>query len=150
MIEMKIHAIDKTSALWIPVAEYADTCSWDACARMAAFMREDKFSDWERIFAAEEDGDFMGFCALVKPQNFPGAEYSPLLKWLFVGENYRGRSLSQSLIETASAYAKELGFGQIFLTTWHVGLYEKYGFKKICDKEVRDGYSEGIYVKVLV
>lgn len=144
---MNINMIEKTNSLWLPVAEYADTCSWDACARMAAFMREGKFNDWERIFIAEENGDFMGFCALIKPQGFPGLEYTPLLKWLFVSEKYRGQRLSQKLIEAAVEYAKNLGYDQIFLTTWHKGLYEKYGFVKICDKEVRNGYFEGIYVK---
>jgi len=144
---MTIHTIDKTDSLWLPVAEYADTVSWDACARMATFMREGKFTDWERLFVAEESGTFMGFCALVKPQNFLGAEYNPLIKWLFVDEKYRGQRLSQKLIEAAAAYAKELGYDHIYLTTWHIGLYEKYGFVKICEKEVRDGYSEGVYGK---
>lgn len=142
---MTIHIIEKTDLLWLPVAEYAETCSWDACARMAASMREGGFNDWERIFIAEENGNFMGFCALLKPQNFPGLEYAPLLKWLFVDEKYRGQRLSQKLIEEAAKYSKNLGYGQIFLTTWHKCLYEKYGFIKICDKEVRDGYFEGVY-----
>ena len=136
---MKIHMISKTDALWISIADYAETCSWDACARMATFMRENKFVDWEKVF--------MGFCALIKPKGFPGSEYNPLLKWLFVEEQYRGQRLSQKLIEAVAEYAKELGYDQIFLTTWHKGLYEKYGFVKICEKEVRDGYFEGIYVK---
>ncbi len=144
---MKIHMISKTDALWISIADYAETCSWDACARMATFMRENKFVDWEKVFVAEENGVFMGFCALIKPKGFPGSEYNPLLKWLFVEEQYRGQRLSQKLIEAVAEYAKELGYDQIFLTTWHKGLYEKYGFVKICEKEVRDGYFEGIYVK---
>ena len=145
--EMNIHIIKKTDSLWIPVAEYAETCSWDACGKMAAFMREGRFNDWERIFIAEENGNFMGFCALLTPKGFPGSEYTPLLKWLFVDEKYRGQRISQKLIEVASEYSKNLGYGQIFLTTWHKGLYEKYGFIKIRDKEVRDGYFEGVYAK---
>ena len=144
---MKIHSITSDAPLWLPVADYADTCSWDACKRMAGFMREGKFNDWERIFVAEENGVFMGFCALIKPQAFPGEEYSPLIKWLFVSEEYRGHRLSQKLIEAAGEYAKELDYGQVYLTTWHNGLYDKYGFMKLCVKEVRDGYSEGIYEK---
>jgi len=144
---MNIHIIDKSSSFWIPVSEYVDTCSWDACARMATFMRDGKFNDWERLFVAEDSGVFMGFCALIKPQGFPGLEYTPLIKWLFVEEKYRGQRLSQKLIDTACDYAKKLGYDQIFLTTWHEGLYEKYGFVKICDKEVRDGYIEGVYGK---
>ena len=144
---MNIHVIDNTNTLWLPVSEYADTCSWEACKRMASAMRENKINDWERLFIAEENGKFKGFCALLKSQEFPGWEYAPLIKWLFVEEKYRGQRLSQRLIEIASEYAKEIGYDRIFLTTWHEGLYEKYGFVKLCDKKVRDGYIEGIFGK---
>jgi len=144
---MNIHIIQKTDPLWLPVADYAGACSWVGCTMLSESIREGRFDDWERVFIAEENGDFMGFCALVKPRIFPGPEYEPMLIWLFVGEKYRGHRLSEKLIEAAAGYAKTLGYGQIFLTTWHKGLYEKYGFVKICDKEVRDGYSEGIYKK---
>jgi len=144
---MDIRIIAKTDPVWLSVAAYADTCSWDACRRMASLMREGQFHAWERILVAEDDTDFMGFCALVKPIGFPGPEYNPLIKWLFVREKYRGRRLGQKLLVTAAGYAKELGYSQVFLTTWHTGLYEKYGFAKIADKEVRPGYSESIYAR---
>jgi len=144
---MIIHIINNIDPLWLSVADYAETCSWDACARLAASMKTDKFIDWERLFVAEENGVFMGFCALLKPQSFPGQDYGPLIKWLFVDEKFRGHRLSQKFIDATAAYAKTIGYNKIFLTTWHKGLYEKYGFEKICDKEVRNGYIEGIYEK---
>jgi GNAT superfamily N-acetyltransferase len=114
---MIIHKISTSDSLWIPVANFAETCSWDACARMATFMKEDKFNDWEKIFIAEENGVFIGFCAIIKSQGFPGKEYEPLIKWLFVDEKYRGKRISQLLLEVAAEYAKSLGYSQIYLTT---------------------------------
>jgi len=55
---MNIHIIQQTDSLWIPVAEYAYTCSCSACAKMATEMRDGKFNDWERVFVAEENGNF--------------------------------------------------------------------------------------------
>ena len=145
---MNIHIIQPTDSLWLPVAEYAGTCSWGAGERMAAAMKESGFNDCERLFVAEENGDFMGFCALTNPQNFPViAEYNPWIRWVFVDEKYRGRRLSQKLLEAVADYAKTLGYDKVFLSTWHIGLYEKYGFVKICEKEMREGYYEGIYEK---
>ena len=145
---MNIHTIEKTDSLWLPVAEYANACSWEACHRMAAVMREGGFNGWERVFVAEESGNFMGFCALKNPQSYSIiAEYCPWIQWVFVDEKYRGQRLSQKLLEVAADYAKTLGYDRVFLSTWHKGLYEKYGFIKICDKEMRDGYYEGIYEK---
>ncbi|MDR0946669.1 MAG: GNAT family N-acetyltransferase [Ruminococcus sp.] len=146
---MNVIEITESHLLWLKVAEYAESCSWDACKRMATHMKNSGFTDWERLFVAEENGYFEGFCALLKAQPFPGDEYRPLLKWLFVDEKYRGHRLSESLIDTAADYAKSIGFDKLYLTTWHIDLYEKYGFVKLCDKEVREGYSEGIYEKCL-
>ena len=146
---MNIHIIDQTDPLWLPLAGYAGTCSWNACARMATFMREGKFHDWERLIVAEENGVFMGFCALADAQGTSVPECNPLLKWLFVEEKYRGKRLSQKLIEATAGYAKTLGYNKLFLTTWHIGLYEKYGFSKIYDKEIREGYVEGVYEKTI-
>ena len=146
---MNIHTLAETDLLWPSVADFAETCSWDACARMATFMREGALNEWQRVFVAEEQGDYLGFCALVKSQDFPGLAYNPLIKWLFVGEKYRGKRLSEKLLETAAGYAKEMGYDKIFLTTWHIGLYEKYRFEKIFEKEVRDGYIESVYKKEL-
>jgi predicted N-acetyltransferase YhbS len=142
---MKIHIINERDSLWLSVADYAETCSWDACARMAIAMRAGKFNDWEKLFVAKENGVFMGFCALLKPPNYSGQENSPLIKWLFVEEKYRGQRLSQKLIDTAAEYAKKLGYKKICLTTWHEGLYEKFGFVKMYEQEMRNGHVEGIY-----
>ena len=142
---MTIHIISQADPLWLPVADFAEQCSWDACARMAKLMRDNEFTDWERLFTATEGDKILGFCALVKPKGFPGTEYSPLVKWIFVDEKYRGNRLSEKLLKSTSEYVSKLGTEKVYLTTWHIGLYEKYGFVKICDKEVRDGYSEGIF-----
>ena len=115
---------------------------------MALFMRNNKFTDWERIFVAEENDHYIGFCALLKASNhFPQIENNPFLKWLFIEENHRGQRISQTLIESASEYVKQLGYKKIFLTTWHKGLYEKYGFINIGEQEMREGYFESIYEK---
>ena len=133
--------------MWLSVSEYAATCSWDACKRMAEFMRDGKFGGNERVFIAENGSSFMGFCALMNPPAFPEAENAPLLKWLFVEEQYRGNRLSEKLIEAACEYAVSIGFHRICLTTWHSGLYEKYGFVKTGEREMRKGYFESIYIK---
>jgi len=83
------------------------------------------------------------------------SEYARVCSWdacawlaVFMEEDYRGKRLSEKLLAAAAGYAKAIGFHEIYLTTWHQGLYEKYGFAKIYEKEVREGYSEGIYRKV--
>jgi len=147
---MLILKISKDDNIWNVVADFAEKCSWNACARMANIMREDGFSDWERIFVAVENDEIMGFCALVKSKGFQGFETNPLIKWLFVCEQFRGKRLSEKLLGTAEKYASEIGFNEVFLTTWHIGLYEKFGYRKIHEVLVRENYSEAIFKKDII
>ena len=53
---------------------------------------------------------------------------------MFVGEPYRGKRLSQILINFVLVYAKGLGFDKVYLVSDHINLYEKYGFIKVDKK----------------
>ena len=94
-------------------------------------MRANHFSDWERVFAAQDGASFAGFCTFVKTDCIPNLSYTPYISTLFVGEEYRGNRLSEQLICAALKYAKQLGFHTVYLISNHVKLYEKYGFEKI-------------------
>ncbi|MNO00718.1 hypothetical protein D3C81_2206600 [compost metagenome] len=63
-----------------------------------------------------------------------------------MGEQYRGDRLSEKLILSALAYAKELEFDKVYLVSDHVNLYEKYGFKKVDEKEAPWGAMETIFM----
>ena len=65
-------------------------------------------------------------------QHCPAAcALTPFVGFVFVGEAYRGRRISERLIAAASAYAGSPGFAQICLTSGERGRYEKYGFRLI-------------------
>jgi N-acetylglutamate synthase-like GNAT family acetyltransferase len=55
----------------------------------------------------------------------------PWLCALFIEENQRGNSYGRLLIEKAMQNAKAGGFLKMYLSTNHIGYYEKYGFEYI-------------------
>lgn len=115
---MEIVGLRPGDALWEAVAAYAEGCSWRAGKGLAQQMRESRFQEWERVFTLVE----------VDCLDVP---YRPFIGYVFVGEPYRGRRLSERLIRAAMAYAGGLGYPQVYICTDHIGLYEKYGFRKI-------------------
>ena len=117
--------------LWEPVAVFAESCSWKAGKKLAKRMRNGCFTDWERVFIAQMDGRLAGFCSLIETDCLPSLSYTPYISHVFVAEPYRGQRLSQQLIRTALAYAREVGFQQVYLISDHQNLYEKYGFFKV-------------------
>jgi len=120
--------------LWASVAEYAHGCSWSAGRNLAKQMQQNKFNEWERVFAAIDGSDIAGYCTLSANDCIPNVSYTPYISFMFVGEKYRGNRLSERLINFALKYAKELNFDRVYLVSDHVNLYEKYGFVKIDEK----------------
>jgi len=131
--------------LWESVIQYAENCSWKAGPFLAKQMKENRFSDWERVFVATEDTNICGYCTIAKTDGIPNASYTPYISFMFVGEEYRGQRLSEQLIKFALAYAKDIGFKEVFLVSGEEGLYEKYGFTKIDDKKDSWGNDEQIF-----
>ena len=64
-------------------------------------------------------------------------------------EKCRGKRVSEKLIEVASEYAKSIGYETIYILSGEVGLYEKYGFVKIGDKETTYGTVDQLFQKKL-
>jgi len=142
---MEIRALQFEDDLWNRVIQYAESCSWKAGLFLAKQMLENRFSDWERIFVATEGTNIVGYCTIAKTDCIPNVSYTPYIAFIFVGEEYRGQRLSEQLIKCALAYAKDIGFKQVFLVSEEKGLYEKYGFTKIDDKKDLWGNDEQIF-----
>ena len=131
---MDIHMMRQGHPLWEQVIAFASQCSWIAGPNLAKRMSSNGFADWERVCAAVIDDQVVGFSVFCEKGGMP-AEYDckPFIASVFVDENYRGRRISQQMIERIKEYAKELGYRTVYLKSEHRGLYEKYGFEKIAD-----------------
>lgn len=110
-------------------------------------MREDIFKDWERVFAAFEGGEPVGFCTLTEKDGLlPKYPYTPLIGFVFVDEAHRGKRLSEKMIGKALEYAKSIGYDKVYIMSGESGLYEKYGFVCMGDFESVYGGTEQLFV----
>ncbi len=145
---MEICVLDSTDEKWGSVAEFADNCSWAAGRTLARLMRTGSFKAWERVVAAFENGTPAGFCTLTEKDELEAKyPHTPLIGFMFVEKQYRGRRLSQRLIEKAAQYAALCGYGKVYLMSGEKGLYEKYGFEYIGDFETIYGGADGLFCK---
>jgi GNAT superfamily N-acetyltransferase len=120
--------------LWEQVIVFASQCPWMGGPSLAKRMRNNGFADWERVCAAVMDDRVVGFSLFCEKGGMPAEyDYTPFIASVFVDENYRGRRISQQMIECIMKYAKEIGYQTVYLKSAHRGLYEKYGFEKIAD-----------------
>lgn len=134
--------------LWERAARYAEGCSWQPTGKgLSTRMMKKEFADWERVFVALENNEIAGFCALTKTCSLSPVEYMPFIGFVFVGEPYRGNRISEKLCLFATQYAKTVGFDIVYLYSYIVNLYEKYGFTKIDEKEAPWGVRQSIFMK---
>lgn len=144
---MEISTLKNTDENWERVADFAEKCSWRAGKYLAELMRGGNFKDWERVFAAFEDGRPVGFCTLTEKDELdPKYPYTPLIGFVFVDEAHRGGRISEKMIRQAVGYAKSVGYDKVYIMTGEVGLYEKYGFTDMGSYDTIYGEKEQLLV----
>ncbi|MBR5682191.1 MAG: GNAT family N-acetyltransferase [Ruminococcus sp.] len=147
---MEIYTMTDTHQKWGNVADYAEKCSWSAGKYLAELMRSNSFKDTERIFAAFEGGEPVGFCTLTEKDELdPKYPYSPLIGFIFVDEAYRGRRLSEKMIRKIFGYLRIIGSSKVYIMSGEKGLYEKYGFVRMGEYDTIYGGREQLFVKVI-
>lgn len=144
---MYISKIEKNSEIWNELINYAKNCSWIVGKHLAGLMAENSFTEWEGVFAAVSEEKIVGFCTFMKTDYYPENRYSPWISCIFVDEAYRGCRISEKMIETVIAYAKEQGFSNVYIPSDISGLYEKYGFEKIDTLQNYGGDFDNIFAK---
>ena len=147
---MEIQLLTPDHPLWQKTVSFAENCAWKAGPFLAKQMKENGFLPWERVLAACEGEEIVGFCTLSQkdelPENLP---YAPFIGFVFVEERYRGRRISEKMIDRAARYAKTLGYRCVYIMSGEQGLYEKYGFRKIGDFDTIYGTTDQLFEKEL-
>lgn len=146
-----IRKVDEASALREELLDFVRGFSWEEVKdHTLRALQNWTFEEWETPFAALSDGRIVGMVTLMKTDYYPLPEIFPWVSTLFVTEAYRGRRISEQLVDFANAYARELGFTRSYIPSEHVGLYEKYGYTYIKDIVNYGGGVDRLYAKDLI
>jgi GNAT superfamily N-acetyltransferase len=111
----------------------------------------------ERIWIAERDGRIVGCIAIVAASQHAEQLHTAQLRWFLVTPEERGGGLGGWLLNTAIAFCRQCGYGEIMLWTEArlaaaARLYERAGFRKVEEKLGRNwgtDVCEQKYVLVL-
>lgn len=144
----EIHLMTAEHACWKETISFAEKCSWKAGSFLAKKMQENEFKEWERVCAVCVNGKVAGFSIFTEKDELSEQhDFTPFIGFVFVDERYRGKRLSEMMIQCIISYAKELGYKKIYIMSSEIGLYEKYGFVKSGDYETRYGFIEQLFVQ---
>lgn len=94
------------------------------------------------------DGDKLAsYCTLSERDDIPDSGLTPWVGFVFTYPEYRGRRCFGQLLSECERLAAEQGFEALYISTDHVGLYEKYGCEYLRNMtDVRGGDSR-VYIK---
>lgn len=147
---LEIKKVDKNTDLADRLINFVENFSWEEVKEhMLRILREWDFTDWETPFAATVNGQIVGMATVMKTDYYPLPEIYPWISSVFVAEDYRGRRISEKLIDFANEYAKEQGFAKTYIPSEHVGLYEKFGYRYLKDITNYGNGTDRLYVKEL-
>ena len=93
---MEISVITDGHPLWDKTILFAETCSWKAGPYLAKKMRNNEFTEVERVIVATENNSPVGYCTFSLKDELPeDSDYSPFIGFVFVDENFRGKRISE-------------------------------------------------------
>ena len=147
---VSIVKVEKDTPFANEFLHFVENCSWtEVREHIAGLIREWQFTDWETMFAAVKNGKIIGMTSVLKTDYYPLPDIYPWVSCVFVEKPYRGQRISEKLIDTANAYAKEQSFTKTYIPTEFTGLYERYGYRYLKDIVNYGGGTDRLYVKEL-
>ena len=98
-----------------------------------------------RWYLMLKSGEIIGSYGLIVNDFISRQDLWPWLCALYVEESERGKALGSHLLAHGRVEAAKLGFKKLYLTTDHIGYYEKYGWRYIADGYGFSGDKGRIY-----
>ena len=96
------------------------------------------------------DGEnLVSFCTLAEKDDIQPTELTPWIGWVYTFPEYRGNHYVGKLLSYAETLAKKDGIKNIYISTNHDGLYEKYGYEFYRVMKDMNGEDSRVYVRHL-
>ena len=94
------------------------------------------------------DGDkLVSFCTFAPLDDIQPTELSPWIGFLYTFPDYRGHHYAGMLLDYAESIATVMEREYIYISTNHVGLYEKYGYEFYKMEKDIHGENSRVYRK---
>ena len=111
-------------------------CDWSAGGFLCRLIDEGRFhaltGAWSRLLLLTDGDRLASFCTFCERDEIDDTDLAPWVGFVYTFPEYRGRRCFGRLLDKAKSLAAEAGFEAVYISTDHIGLYEKYGFEYIC------------------
>ena len=126
-------------------------CDWDAGQLLYRLLSSGEFHDFlgkkTDVLLLTEGDELISFCTYAEMDDIQPTDLTPWMGFVFTFAEHRGHHYVGLLFEEVERLAKADGFSQFYISTNHVGLYEKYGCEYLTEKIDMSGEPSRIYIK---
>ena len=91
--------------------------------------------------------ELLSFCTYAEKDDIQPTDLTPWIGFVFTFPEHRGHHYAGLLIDEAERLAAAEGVSDIYISTNHIGLYEKYGCMFMTEMKDINGEPSRIYVK---
>lgn len=117
-----------------------------AC-EVSEVLFEETCGEGAQVLLLVEGRELVSFCTYAPLDDVQPTLLTPWIGFVFTAEEYRGRRCAGELISYAEGLAREDGHEFTYISTDHVGLYEKYGYELYQMVKSLDGEDARVYRK---
>ena len=100
-----------------------------------------------RVLMLVDNDELISFCTFAEKDDIQPTELTPWIGFVYTFPKYRGKRYAGELFKYAEALAKKEGMENIYISTGHTGLYEKYGYEFLQMMKDIEGEDSRVYVK---
>ena len=133
---------------WLEEIKQSD---WSAGAFLFKLLSNGIFFDAvgkkSRVLLLTEGEDLVSFCTYAEKDDIQPTELTPWMGFVYTFPEYRGHRYVGKLFEEIERIAKAEGVSEVYISTNHIGLYEKYGCVFMTLMNDMDGAPSRVYVK---
>lgn len=126
-------------------------CDWGAGAYLCELLENGRFFEMtgmsSKLLLLTEGDELLAFCTLSEKDDIRPTELSPWVGFVYTYPEHRGKRLFGLLLDKALKLAKQQGFDKLYISTDHVGLYEKYGCEFLTEMTDVRGDMSRVYFK---
>lgn len=111
--------------------EQIQKCDWGAGAFLYELLSEDKFKEvvgeTSKVLMLTEGEELISFCTYAEKDDIQPTELTPWIGFAYTFPQYRGHRYLGKLFAEIEKLARADQVKEIYISTNHTGLYEKYG-----------------------
>ena len=144
---ISFHDSDKQDH-WLEEIKRSD---WKAGAFLYELLSENTFFDTlgegSKVLLLVEGDKLISYCTYAQKDDIQPTELTPWMGFVYTFPEHRGHRYVELLFKEIERLAQEEQVSQVYISTNHVGLYEKYGCEFLTEMNDLDGNPSKVYVK---